>query len=127
MVLGRIVCLYGGCEMKYWLIALLAMVAVCDVAEARGFRFRRGRSVSYSSYASYSASAEEVSTAQGVAIIMARLGRVGHFGGNRGYEGCGSGWTQEAAFNNCCYSWMRTVDVGYAQDSSGRWFCCRRY
>ena len=68
-------------------------------------------------------------TAQGVAQIMASTGRVGHWGGNSGYEGCGSGATPAAAYNNCCYanSGMRTVDVGYARGSSGMWFCCRRY
>jgi hypothetical protein len=57
------------------------------------------------------------------------LNRVGHFGGNPGYEGCGAGSTKLAAYNNCCYSnsGMATVDVGYAQSSSGTWYCCRRY
>lgn len=70
-----------------------------------------------------------VSSAQGVAEIMASKNVVGHFGGNSGYEGCGSGNTREQAYNNCCYSrsGMITVDVGYAQSSSGKWYCCRRY
>ena len=69
------------------------------------------------------------STAQGVANIMASTGRVGHFGGNTGYEGCGAGSSPAAAFNNCCYanSGMSTVDVGYARGANGMWFCCRRY
>ena len=68
-------------------------------------------------------------TAQGVANIMAANGRVGHWGGNPGYEGCGMGPTPEAAYNICCYgnSGMATVDVGYAQGSNGMWYCCRRY
>jgi hypothetical protein len=68
-------------------------------------------------------------TAQGVANIMASTGRVGHWGGNRGYEGCGAGASPQAAYNNCCYanSGMATVDVGYARGASGMWFCCRRY
>ncbi len=71
----------------------------------------------------------ENKTAQGTANIMARLRIVGHFGGNPGYEGCGSGPTRESAYNNCCFanSGMRTVDVGYAQDANGFWYCCRRY
>jgi hypothetical protein len=71
----------------------------------------------------------DVSTAQGVANIMARTGRVGHWGGNPGYEGCGCGSTPQAAYNICCYarSGMATVDVGYAQGSNGMWYCCRRY
>jgi hypothetical protein len=73
--------------------------------------------------------ANDTSSAQGVAEIMARTGRVGHWGGNRGYEGCGSGSSQEAAYRNCCFSnsGMTTVDVGYAQGSNGQWYCCRRY
>jgi hypothetical protein len=71
----------------------------------------------------------DTSSAQGVAEIMARTGRVGHWGGNRGYEGCGSGSSQEAAYRNCCFSnsGMTTVDVGYAQGNNGQWYCCRRY
>ena len=69
------------------------------------------------------------STAQGVANLMAAYNRVGHFGGNPGYEGCGCGATPAAAYNICCYgnSGMTTVDVGYARGASGMWFCCRRY
>jgi hypothetical protein len=68
-------------------------------------------------------------TAQGVANLMAAYNRVGHWGGNPGYEGCGSGVTPQAAYAVCCYanSGMATVDVGYAQGASGMWFCCRRY
>jgi len=68
-------------------------------------------------------------TAQGVANIMASYNRVGHWGGNPGYEGCGCGATQAAAYNICCYanSGMATVDVGYAQAANGMWYCCRRY
>jgi len=69
------------------------------------------------------------STAQGVANIMASQGRVGHWGGNPGYEGCGMGASPQAAFQSCCYSnsGMATVDVGYAQGRNGMWYCCRRY
>jgi len=68
-------------------------------------------------------------SAQGVANIMASSNRVGHWGGNPGYEGCGCGATPAAAYSICCYgnSGMATVDVGYAQSASGMWFCCRRY
>lgn len=69
------------------------------------------------------------STAQGVAEMMAQRGYVGHFGGNSGYEGCGSGSSPEQAYRNCCFanSGMATVDVGYAQGRNGKWYCCRRY
>ena len=73
--------------------------------------------------------AYNTSTAQGVANIMASTGTVGHWGGNTGYEGCGSGATAAAAYHNCCFanSGMTTVDVGYAQGANGMWYCCRRY
>ena len=76
------------------------------------------------SYAGYS-----TATAQGVAQIMASTGRVGHFGGNTGYEGCGMGASPAAAYAICCYanSGMATVDVGYARGANGMWYCCRRY
>jgi hypothetical protein len=81
--------------------------------------------------AAYTASAVNysTSTAQGVANLMASYNRVGHFGGNPGYEGCGCGATPAAAYSICCYgnSGMATVDVGYAQSASGMWYCCRRY
>jgi hypothetical protein len=85
--------------------------------------------VSYSRPATTTTAGYSTSTAQGVAHIMASCGRVGHWGGNPGYEGCGSGSTPAAAYNNCCYanSGMATVDVGYARGASGMWFCCRRY
>ncbi len=69
------------------------------------------------------------SSAQGVANIMASYNRVGHWGGNPGYEGCGCGATPAAAYAICCYgnSGMATVDVGYAQAANGMWYCCRRY
>ena len=68
-------------------------------------------------------------TAQGVANLMAANNRVGHWGGNPGYEGCGCGATPQAAYSICCYgnSGMATVDVGYARSASGMWYCCRRY
>ncbi|HEY2414817.1 MAG TPA: hypothetical protein VGI40_21410 [Pirellulaceae bacterium] len=71
----------------------------------------------------------DVSTAQGVANRMAASNYVGHFGGNRGYEGCGCGATPQAAYSICCYgnSGMATIDVGYARSASGMWYCCRRY
>ena len=87
-------------------------------------RLKRGGQ-SYHRSSSYG---NEVTTAQGVANIMARIGRVGHFGGNRGYEGCGSGPTPHQAEMNCCYRrQMSPKEVGYAQAANGTWFCCCRY
>jgi len=104
--------------------ALLLVMLVMGDAYAIG----RRRASGYSSYSSVPAGGD-TSTAQGVAEIQARLGRVGHFGGNRGYEGCGSGPTPESALANCCYSnsGMAVVDQGTAQGRGGQWFACKRY
>lgn len=104
---------------------LVASVLVSGDVEARGW-FRRSRGGS--SYGSVPAGCSNA-TAQGVAEIQAKLGRVGHFGGNRGYEGCGSGSTPEAALRNCCYSnsGMAVVDSGVCQGRGGMWFACKRY
>lgn len=116
--------------MKKVVLVALVFCLTAQSAFAWPWNRRSNRNVYYgSTTTSASAYHGENSTAQGIANIMARLRRVGHFGGNPGYEGCGSGPTKEAAYNNCCYarSGMTTVDVGYAQDSSGTWYCCRRY
>lgn len=107
--------------MKKLVTFFVLSFAVMQVAEAKPRRVY--------SYTNNNYSNVNNATAQGVAEAMARNRRVGHFGGNTGYEGCGSGMTREQAYNNCCFarSGMATVDVGYAQDSSGRWYCCRRY
>ena len=119
--------------MKKFILCLFVLASISQIAEARPRRYytysgnqSSNKVYSYTNGSSYSG---ETSTAQGVAEIMARTGRVGHFGGNSGYEGCGSGPTRESAYRNCCYanSGMTTVDVGYAQGSSGQWYCCRRY
>ena len=110
-----------------FLLACGMVFLASDSAEARGFRRGGGGSYSYSAPAI--PAGHSTRTAQGVAQIMAASGTVGHWGGNPGYEGCGSGATPAAAYNNCCYSnsGMATVDVGYARNSRGMWFCCRRY
>jgi len=79
--------------------------------------------------ASSAAASFSTATAQGVANIMASRNQVGHWGGNRGYQGCGCGASPQAAYSICCYgnSGMATIDVGYAQASNGMWYCCRRY
>lgn len=82
-----------------------------------------------SGYTSSSMPVGNTSSAQGVAEIQASRGYVGHFGGNSGYEGCGSGSTPEQALNNCCYSnsGMAVVDQGVACGRNGRWYACKRY
>ena len=104
---------------------LAALVVAAMSAEAHAWPRRRS-----STSSSYSAPAgADNSTAQGVAEACARMGRLSHMGGNRGYEGLGMASTREGAYRNCCYanSGMADADVGYAQGSNGYWYCCRRY
>ena len=97
---------------------LLAVLACCT-AEAGPFR-RGTRAVA-------AAPAAVLRTAQDVAQHMARVGRVGHWGGNPGLEGCGMGATPEQAKRNCCYfGRMRIEDEGVAQGSNGMYYACIR-
>lgn len=107
-----------------WLV-FVVLVLAAGPAWARG----RRNVATYSPAPAAVVANGETATAQGVANIMARCGAVGHWGGNRGYEGCGCGATAAAAYAICCYanSGMATVDVGYAQGRNGMWYCCRRY
>jgi len=107
-------------------VFVVAAVLVCSFAteaSARG-RWRGG-----GNGGGFGLSGGPCATAQDCANLMARCGKVGHPGGNPGYEGCGCAGTAAGAYAICCYanSGMATVDVGYAQSSSGMWFCCRRY
>lgn len=104
---------------------IAAMLAAVPDAEARGWLRRSSGGSSYRAVPAGCSNA----TAQGVAECMAKLEVVAHFGGNKGYEGCGSGSTPEYAYNHTCYanSGMKTVDSGVAQGKSGRWYCCRRF
>lgn len=126
---------------KFMMIAVVVFAALQGVAHAkprRGYYQPKQYSMptmtttqtmpAMQSYTSTSSVASNA-TAQGVAEMMAQRGYVGHFGGNSGYEGCGSGFSPDQAYRNCCYSnsGMATVDVGYAQGRDGRWYCCRRY
>jgi hypothetical protein len=109
--------------------------ATAASAEAENASSTEVATAAYTTSASATAAANvktvsySTATAQGVANLMAAYNRVGHFGGNPGYEGCGCGATPAAAYSICCYgnSGMATVDVGYAQGSNGMWYCCRRY
>lgn len=103
------------------------LLLLSSTAEARGFRRTSGGT--YTQSVGATPAGHSTQTAQGVAQIMAGCGRVGHWGGNSGYEGCGCGANPAAAYNACCYanSGMTTIDVGYARSANGMWFCCRRY
>lgn len=115
-------------RMIFSILFLGFVLSFTSVSEARGRRNFTPLATTVHAVSNV-VSRGENATAQGVANIMARLGQVGHHGGNPGYEGCGCASTKEGAYNICCYanSGMKTVDVGYAQASNGMWFCCRRY
>ena len=110
--------------MKKISLVIIAIMMLTGVCEARRNR-KSNVQYTYTNYIKI-----DNKTAQGVANTMALKNCVSHFGGHYNtYEGCGSGWTQEGAYNRCCYSnsGMTTVDVGYAQSKNGMWYCCRRY
>jgi len=71
--------------------------------------------------------------AQDVANRMATTRTLRHYSKPDGrtyrYEGVGYGSTQEIAYDKCCYSNSRleVVDVGFARDYRGNWYCCKRY
>ena len=67
-------------------------------------------------------------TAQHAANYMASLCRIGHFGGNSGYEGVGCGVTPHQAEMNCCFrhKWAPR-EVGIAQGANGMFYACCRY
>ena len=110
---------------RAFILAALAVAVFALEAHA----WPRRRSSGYSSSYAAAPAGGDTSTAQGVAEIQARTGRVGHHGGSSGYEGCGSGSTPQAALANCCYSnsGMAVVDQGTAQGANGQWFACKRY
>lgn len=67
-------------------------------------------------------------SAQGVANHMARILRIGHYGGYNGYEGVGMGSTPYQAEMSCCFRHrMQPREVGIAQGSNGMWYACCRY
>ena len=100
------------------LILILLVVFSSAVAEAGPFRRRSTATNSVSG---------DTSSAQGVAEIQARTGRMAHCGGNSSYEGVGMGMTPQAALNNCCNNGKPVIDQGTAQGSDGRWYACKRY
>jgi hypothetical protein len=67
-------------------------------------------------------------SAQNAANYMASICRMGHFGGNSGYEGVGAGSSPYQAEMNCCFRQKWTPrEVGLAQGANGVWYACCRY
>lgn len=118
--------------MRIALFALVILALTADVSMAGPFRRSRRTSTpvnnGYVSKPKYPVASSLFRTAQHVAAHMAKIGRIGHFGGNSGYEGCGMGSTPKAAEMNCCYRHQMTPrEVGVAQGPNGMWYACCRY
>ena len=120
--------------MRYYTLAL-GMVAICttvSLAGPFGLVGRRGNNGGQAAQQAQgpvrTVAAETFASAQGVANHMASILRIGHFGGNRGYEGCGCGATPQAAEMNCCFrNRWQPREVGLAQGRNGMWYACCRY
>lgn len=120
--------------MNRYLVALAVVVLSSVYAEAGPFGlFRRGGTTN--NQGNYSGGTQQVTynrpflgTAQAAAHYMASICRMGHFGGNSGYEGVGVGSTPYQAEMNCCYrnKWAPR-EVGIAQGANGLWYACCRY
>jgi len=111
-------------------IALAALLAhpVASQAGPFGLLGRRGGSGGNPAGGPAVTPAGWNSSAQGVANHMARILRIGHWGGNSGFEGVGCGATPYQAEMNCCYRQrMQPREVGLAQGANGMWFACCRY
>jgi hypothetical protein len=116
-------------------LCLVASALTVEAAPRRRYTYTTTPTTSsmpvsgYTSTSSMPTYTGNTGSAQGVAEIQASRGYVGHFGGNSGYEGCGSGSTPEQALNNCCYSnsGMAVVDQGVACGRNGRWYASKRY
>jgi hypothetical protein len=114
-------------------LCLVASALTVEAAPRRRYTYNTTPAASPARVSGYTSTSSmptgNTGSAQGVAEIQASRGYVGHFGGNSGYEGCGSGSTPEQALNNCCYSnsGMAVVDQGVACGRNGRWYACKRY
>jgi hypothetical protein len=118
---------------SFMCLCLVVSALTVEAAPRRRYTYTATPTTSSMPVAGYTSTSSmptgNTGSAQGVAEIQASRGYVGHFGGNSGYEGCGSGSTPEQALNNCCYSnsGMAVVDQGVACGRNGRWFACKRY
>jgi hypothetical protein len=118
---------------KFLALGMVALSASVSMAGPFGLIGRRGQNggqpVQYAQQGPVrTVVAGTFSTAQGVANHMASILRIGHFGGNSGYEGVGMGATPYAAEMNCCFRQrMQPREVGIARGSNGMYYACCRY
>ena len=106
------------------LLALALAALLTSTAEAGPFR---RRSSSPATCTGPNCSGGDTSTAQGVAELQARRGRMGHLGGNSSYEGVGVGGSPAAALASCCNNGRAVIDQGVARGADGRFYACKRY
>jgi hypothetical protein len=108
--------------------AVIVVLLLASAAHAAGRR-RYYTATPMVSTSTHAYSSGSTATAQGVAELQASNCRMGHYGGNSGYEGVGMGSSPEDALGRCCYSnsGMRVIDQGVARGRDGRWYACKRY
>jgi hypothetical protein len=107
------------------LLALALAALLTSTAEAGPFR--RRSSATATCTGPNCSGGGDTSTAQGVAEIQARTGRMGHPGGNSSYEGVGVGGSPAAALASCCNNGRAVIDQGVARGADGRYYACKRY
>lgn len=113
-------------------LAILVLISILQAAHSGPFgMFRRGSSgpVNTTANAARGAVQGAFSNAQGVAEYMARTGRIGHFGGNSGFEGVGMGATAAQAIANTCKprSGGYPRETGVSQGANGMFYACNRW
>lgn len=118
--------------MSRMVLAALFAVAVVDFAKAGPFGLfgrRSNGNAAPAQAASNTGYISSLATAQDAAYYMARIRRIGHFGGNRyAAEGVGMGGSPDAAIRNCCFYGRRQIaEQGVAQGADGMWYACCRY
>lgn len=109
-------------------LAQIAAAGPFGLVGRRTYNNQQPQQVTYQQQARFPIAHGAFSTAQGVANHMASILRIGHFGGNSGYEGCGCGATPYQAEMNCCFRQRMTPrEVGIARGANGMYYACCRY
>lgn len=108
--------------------AFTALLVLTSFVSAGPFGLINRRAYNNTNNAQQTYNRPFLGTAQHAANYMASICRIGHFGGNSGYEGVGCGVTPHQAEMNCCFrnKWAPR-EVGIAQGSNGMFYACCRY
>jgi len=125
-----------GCEpMLRKILVIACFVATCSALQAGPFGLISRRGATNNNTTANNNGGQQVynnrpflGSASAAAHYMASICRMGHFGGNTGYEGVGVGSSPYQAEMNCCYRNKWTPrEVGVAQGANGLWYACCRY